>query len=270
MEIGIAGWALHRSIRELKTMTLLDFPALARQEFAVSTIELVSSLFEGQSAPYLNRLREEIERHHLRVANIAVDTGSLASQDEAVRRTDLETIKQWFYVARAVGADAIRVNTGTAAPDDLHALERVIAGYQELAAHGAEAGVKLLIENHGGVSSDPHHIATILEHVAAPWFGTCPDVGNFPGGSWDEGMTVMAPRAAVVHIKIMGYDPSGWQRAVARDGTDRSFDLKGSLAILHGAGYQGPLNFEYNLAEDDERTGITKGIAYLRDLLTTL
>jgi sugar phosphate isomerase/epimerase len=270
VEIGIAGWALNRSIRQLKTLTLLDFPALARQEYGVDTIELVSTFFPEQSAPYLNRLREAIAEHRLRVANIAVDTGNLSSPDEATRRTDLETIKQWFHVARAVGAEAIRVNTGTAAPDDPEALDRIVAGYQELADHGAEAGVKLLIENHGGFSADPANIAAILERLDTPWFGTCPDVANFPGSTWEEGMRVMAPRAVAVHIKNTGYDPSGWQPFTGRDGRPQDFDLRQSLAIVKAAGFQGPLNFEYNLAEEDERVGIAKGIAYLREVLATV
>ena len=55
-------------------------------------------------------------------------------------------------------------------------------------------------------------------------------------------MTIMAPRAAVVHVKIAGYDPSGWQRHTVRGGEERAFDLKRSLRILKQAGYDGPLN----------------------------
>src|ERR687885_2503879 len=92
MEIGIAGWAVNRSIREHKTLTLMDFPRLAREEFGVDTVELVSTFFESQSARYLNELRQELARQRLRVHNIAVDTGNLSSPDEETRRTDLETI----------------------------------------------------------------------------------------------------------------------------------------------------------------------------------
>jgi sugar phosphate isomerase/epimerase len=270
VEIGIAGWALNRSILRDKTMTLLDFPRLAGEEFGVGTIELVSTFFESQGAAYLNQLREEIAKHRLRVANIAVDTGTLATADPAARRTDLEAIKQWFHVARAVGAEAIRVNTGPAEPSDRTALARVIDGYRELAEHAEQSRVKLLIENHGGVSSEPQHIARILEGLPSPWFGTCPDVNNFVGDTWEEGMRVMAPRAAAVHVKNHGYDPSGVQSFTGRDGTPRRFDLKRSLAILKEAGYGGPLNFEYNHVEPDEREGIRKGIAYTRELLAAL
>jgi sugar phosphate isomerase/epimerase len=270
MEIGIAGWAINRSIREHKTMTLMDLPKLARQEFNVDTIELVSTFFESQNAKYLNEVRQTIERERLRIANIAVDTGNLSSPDEATRRTDIETIKQWFHVARALGSAAIRVNTGDATPDDKAALERIVAGYQELVEHAQQSGVKLLIENHGGVSADPANIETILKRLDTPWFATCPDVNNFVGDTWDEGMRLMAPRAFALHIKNWSYDPDGWQTKKNRDGSTARYNLKDCLRIMKEAGFQGPYNFENNLAEEDEVEGIRKGIAYTRQLMASL
>ena len=270
MEIGIAGWALNRSFRQDRTLTLLEFPALARDEFGVDVVELVSSFFESQSANYLNDLRRALETARLRVRNIAVDTGNLSNADEATRRTDLETIAQWFHVARALGSEAIRVNTGHAEPGDQAALERIVAGYTELAEHARESGVKLLIENHGGVSADPANIETILERVGTEWFATCPDVNNFVGDTWEEGTRVMAPRAFAVHVKTWGYDPDGWQTSQARDGSTSRYNLKRQLEILRDAGYQGPLNYEYNHAEADERVGISRGIDYTRELLASL
>lgn len=270
MQIGIAGWALNRSIRQDRTLTLLKFPALARGEFGVEVVELVSTFFENQSATYLNELRRAVEAERLRIRNIAVDTGHLANSDAAARRTDLEAIAQWFHVARALDAEAIRVNTGQADPADAAALDRVVAGYQELAEHAVRSGVRLLIENHGGLSADPANIEAILERVDTEWFGTCPDVNNFAGDTWEEGMRVMAPRAFAVHVKTWGYDPEGWQTRQARDGSTARFNLKRCLEILREAGYQGPLDYEYNLAESDERVGVAKGIAYTRALLASL
>jgi sugar phosphate isomerase/epimerase len=270
MEISIAGWAVNRSIREQKSLTLMDFPKMAREEFGVDTVELVSTFFESQSARYLNELRQELERQRLKVHNIAVDTGNLSSADETTRRTDIEPIKQWFHVARALGSAAIRVNTGDAQPDDQPAIARIIDGYRELAEHGQQSGVKLLIENHGGASSDPANIKQILDSVNTEWFATCPDVNNFVGETWEEGMRVMAPRAFAVHIKNSSYSPDGWQESQARDGSTRRFNVKECLRILKDAGYKGPLNFEYNLAEQDERVGIRKGIEYTRQMLAAL
>jgi sugar phosphate isomerase/epimerase len=267
-EIGIAGWAFYRSILREKKMTLIDLPAVCK-ELGVETIELVSTFFESQTAPYLNGVREAIEQHGLKVRNIAVDTGNLANADERVRRTDIETIKQWFHVARAVGSEAIRVNSGAASPDDGAAIERIIAGYRELTQEAQQNGVYLLIENHGGASADPKNIKAFLEQVGSPWFRSCPDTANFPGTTWEEGMLVMAPYAFTTHIKAWSYDPQGLQSRIDRDGNPVSHDLKRSLQILKDAGYAGPLNVEYG-ASDDEKQGTRDTIAYVKQLLTTL
>ena len=110
-EIGIAGWAFHRSILQEKTLSLLDLPSIARQWYDVQTIELVSEFFESQTAGYLNRLRRTLATEGVKVHSIAVDQGSISSADDAERRTSLEALKQWFYVAKAIGGAAIRVNT---------------------------------------------------------------------------------------------------------------------------------------------------------------
>lgn len=106
-DIGIAGWIFHRSIQNDQTLTLLDLPGTC-QGLGVKTIELVSTFFPSQSTQYLNQLRSTIQDHGLHVRGIAVDVGNIANADDTTRRTDLEALKQWFYVARAVGSDEAR------------------------------------------------------------------------------------------------------------------------------------------------------------------
>jgi len=267
-EIGIAGWAFNRSILKDKSMTMLDLPAVCK-ELGASTIELVSTFFESQSAPYLNRVRESVEAQGQTIRNIAVDTGNVGSPDEKVRKTDLEAIKQWFHVARAIGAQAIRVNSGGGRPDDQEAVKRIIAGYADLAREAADTGVYLLIENHGGASADPKNIQAFLDGVNSMWFRTCPDTSNFPGNTWEEGMLVMAPRTYSAHVKAWGYDPSGLQSRVDRNGEQVSHDLKRCLQILKSAGYDGPLNVEYG-ASDNEREGTKETMRYLKELMATV
>ncbi|HEY8745870.1 MAG TPA: sugar phosphate isomerase/epimerase family protein [Chloroflexota bacterium] len=266
--IGIAGWAFHRSIQQDKTMTLLDLPAVCR-ELGADTIELVSTFFESQHATYLNTLRQAIEAQGQQVRNIAVDMGNIANPDAARRQTDLEAIKQWFHVARAVGAQAIRVNSGAARTDDQEALVRITAGYRELAEEAAHTGVYLLIENHGGASADPRNIQAFLDGVGSPWFRTCPDVANFSSDTWEAGMRLMAPQAFTCHVKAWNEDPNGAQSRVDREGKTQTFDLRRSLQILQEAGYSGPLCVEYG-AWQDEREGARNLMRYVREIVATL
>jgi len=267
-EIGIAAWIFHRSILNDRTMTLLDLPGVC-DTLGVRTIELVSTFFASQNADYLNQLRSAIEKHGMQVRNIAVDMGNIANPDEAVRRTDIEALKQWFHVARAIGSAAIRINSGPASPTDQEALDRITAGYRELAAEAEHTGVYLLIENHGGASADPKNIAAFLDRVGSPWFRACPDTANFVEGTWEEGMRIMAPRAFSCHVKVFTYSDDGQQRWTGRDGQVHTYDLRRSLQILKDAGYQGPLCIEGG-ASATELDSARDAIRYVRELVASL
>jgi sugar phosphate isomerase/epimerase len=253
-EFGIAGWLYHRSILFEKTMPQLDLPA-ACKALGVGTIELVSSFFPSQDTKYLNQLRTAIQDNGLRVCSIAVDTGNIANPNEAERRTDIEGIKQWFHLARAVGSEAIRVNSGAADPTDHEAIDRICAGYSELAAEAEHTGVYLLIENHGGASADPKNIQVFLDRVNSPWFRACPDTGNFTTDTWEEGMQIMAPLAFSCHVKVFEYSADGKQSRLGRDGQTQSYDLKRSLQILKEAGYDGPLCIEAGASATESDSG---------------
>lgn len=268
IDFGIAGWIFNRSILRDQTMTLLEMPAVC-QELGVQTIELVSTFFANQSAQYLNELRSAIQDHGLRVRNIAVDMGNIANPDDAVRRTDLEALKQWFHVARAVGSEAIRINSGPGRPDDRQVIDRIVEGYRDLAGEAAHTGVYLLVENHGGASADPKNIAAFLDRVDSPWFRACPDTANFVGDTWEEGMRIMAPRAFSCHVKAFAYTPDGKQSWTGRDGQPRSYDLKRSLQIVKESGYDGPLCVEGG-ASATEVDSARDSLQYLRDLWTSI
>ncbi len=271
-------------------MTLLDLPKIAMEVYGVHTIELVSEFFRSQTAGYLNQLRRTLTRHQARVHRIAVDQGSIGSAEPGERRTSIEALKQWFFVARAIDAGAIRVNTDDFEPlvqmlverrplpidgilfnwrsrtpeDQRDALERCADAYAELAT----VQVKVLIENHGRATGDPTNIAYLLDSVKSPWLATCPDNHNpYDENAWEAGTHVLAPRAYTAHVKISGYDPRGIQTFPSPYGESRIQDLPQFLAILRDEGYHGPLNLDYNFAVSNEEEGARKGLAYLRDLV---
>jgi len=264
-ELGIAGWIFQRSIRVDQTMTLLELPKVCRS-LGVGTIELVSTFFVSQSAQYLNELRTAIAEQELRVRNIAVDMGNLANPDAAARQTDIEALKQWFHVARAIGSEAIRVNSGAADPTDHLALARSIEGFRALAEAAGQTGVYLLIENHGGATADPRNVQEILDKVESPWFRTCPDSSNFTPDLWDEGMRILAPRAFSCHVKVMSYSPDGEQRWTYRDGAPRECNLNRFFEILRKANYTGPICLEGG-ATGADLDNARDGLAYVRGLL---
>jgi len=211
-----------------------------------------------------------LEENGLSVQNIAVDMGNIVGGEEKRRYTDIEGLKQWFYVASAVGSKAIRINTGHS--DDPEAIERAIDAYREFAEVGRQAGIKILLENHGGLSASSQSLLRILAGVKSDWFGTCPDTGNFVQNDWEAGMKVLAPRALSCHVKLFSISKDGWQSWKDRNGAEHKFSMKKVLKILEHAGYEGPLCLEKEAPSDSasRQDNIRNTIAYLRDLMANI
>jgi len=267
-EFGIASWLFNRQILHDKTMTMLDLPA-ATKAAGLSVLELCSVFFAGQDAEYLNQVRQGAADAGVKLRNIAVDRIDISVPDDAERRTNLETAKQWFHVAKAIGCDSVRVNSGGSVDASEEELARIVASYRELAMEAEQTGVYLLIENHGGASYNPANIARFLAEVDSPWFRTCPDTGNFPDGTWEEGIRVMAPHAYSVHVKIFGYAEDGSQPQVGRDGRDRTVNLRSILQTLKETGYDGPFCIESGI-EEDLTEAATTAVAYVQRLQASL
>jgi sugar phosphate isomerase/epimerase len=264
-EFGIAGYLYHKPILHDKSMSLIELPAVASGA-GVQVLELCSVFFENQSAAYLNEVRRSLESAGMRVPSIAVDRADISVPEVNEQRTNIETIKQWFHVARAIDAESIRVNSGGAQDASEDELQRITEAYRELVEEGAQMGVYVLIENHGGATYSPANVDRFLKEVDSPWFRTCPDTGNYPDGTWEEGISVMAPYAASTHIKVTAYNDDGWQPRTGRDGTDRTVNLLSILQTLKENNFEGPYCIEVGV-EPDETEAARNAISYVTRLL---
>ena len=266
MFVGLSSWVFSRAV-QAGEFCLLDFPRMAREEYGVDSIEVHSLHFTSQSAEYLNELRRRIADAGLQVRNIAVDTGFVFDPDPEVRRTNLEALKQWLHVGRAIGSQAVRVHSGEVAMDDAPALAALIEGYRELLAEAAGCGVKLVVENHDGISHHPAGLRYILGALDVPHLATCPDTGNSEADDWEEVLDLLAPKAHSVHVKILSYDPSGVQPVRRRDGSIRLQDLHRDVRTLAAAGFRGQLTYAYTAPDADERDAARRGLEYIRELV---
>ena len=51
--------------------------------------------------------------------------------------------------------------------------------FRKLCEYAAPRKINVVVENHGGVSSDPVAMTRLMKAVNLPNFGTLPDFGNF-------------------------------------------------------------------------------------------
>jgi len=273
MEIAVSSWSLHRHLPMSGTrrdesgvkrshrvepaeepISITDFPGIIQQRYSVNEVELCQMHVPSQEPGYLAGLKGALDEAGVSVVNVPIDVGNISLANADWRAEDIAEIKTWIDVAEYMGSPCVRVNSGhpggiVFGPADLgdFDLSVTIASYRELAAYCQAKGMTLLLENHWGISADPHNIITLLEGVATPAFKLCPDFGNFADEVRYQGLEMMFPYAAVVHAKTYDFNESG--------GQDR-FDFGRCMGILKASGYDGPISIEFEGEQGDQYEGI--------------
>lgn len=185
-DISIAQWSLVDEIRE-GIWTTLDFAKLAREEFDINGIEFVNTLFDVPHMNYLNRLKKNADEYGVSMVLIMVDAeGDPCSPETSVRKQYAINHRKWIDVAHYLGCQTIRTNCrGVKDATDEENLEWAAESYQLLLDYASEAGINVVIENHGGVSNDPAWMEKLFATVDHPLFGSYPDWRR-PGSEFDN------------------------------------------------------------------------------------
>ncbi|GGM62861.1 sugar phosphate isomerase/epimerase family protein [Microbacterium saperdae] len=248
--------------------TLEEFFQLAKDELGVRAVELCQIQFDRSDDERVTELRAALDASDVELLTVPIDAGDLSSANAEHRADDILRIKRWITIAADLKARYVRVNTGNVAAGN-HEGDRagLIAALVELSEFAAQRGLMLLVENHGGESSDPDYLLSLRADVGEHRLGILLDLGNFEplisvsharflGESpIDTGLDTdpvydaiarLAPVAALVHAKAFDN---------ASDGTPL-LDLERALSTVASSGYSGDISIEWEgvLGDPWERT----------------
>jgi sugar phosphate isomerase/epimerase len=248
--ISLAQWSLHRTLRGQQGERLdpLDFARTARG-LRIDGIEYVNSFYKDKvrDQGYLAELRKRAAGEGVQSLLIMCDgEGDLGDPDAARRARAVENHRRWLEAAKLLGCHSIRVNAASAGtPDEQRKL--AADGLRRLSELAATQGLNVIVENHGGLSSDGAWLAATIREVDHPRCGTLPDFGNF--GSYDryQGVSELMPFARAVSAKSYDFDAAGNETAI---------DYLRMLRIVREAGYGGWVGIEYEGARLSEAEGI--------------
>lgn len=207
-------------------LTLRQVPEYFADRFGVHNVELWSQHFESRSPAYLADLKRALEAAKSQVINVQVDeTYNLADADEARREQSVALVKEWVEVARLLDARSIRANPGNGD------VATAVRSLRELNDHAGPLGVPILVENHGGISTSPEVLLTILDAVPGGHFGGVADFGNFADDA-DRfaALAKLVPRAWLISAKTQRFDERG---------NHVSFDFDRCVRTCEAAGYRG-------------------------------
>ena len=175
-DISLAQWALVDEVQSGKWKTL-DFPRIARQDFGLNGIEFVNTLFDVPTEGYLRRLKKNAEDNGVTMVLIMVDDeGDGCSSTREDRIQFGINHRKWIDAAHYLGCHAIRTNCR--GPKDVNkeeALKWSVETYQMLLEYAIPAKIRVLIENHGGVSNDADWMVSLMKEVDNLYFGSYPD-----------------------------------------------------------------------------------------------
>lgn len=269
--ISLAEWSLHRMLfgRTEEKLNHLDFAAYAQNEFGIDAVEYVNQFFKdkAQDTSYLAEMKTRADDAGVRSLLIMVDgEGRIGDPDDAARTKAFENHKKWVDAAALLGCHAIRVNAASAGSWE-EQKNLVADGLSRLAEFAETRNLRVLVENHGGLSSNGKWLAEVMQAVNHPHCGTLPDFGNFRVSKEEtydryEGVRELMPYAFAVSAKSHNFDENG---------NETNTDYVRMMKIVLDAGYHGYVGIEYEGSALSEKEGVHKTLALLkrvRDELT--
>lgn len=253
--ISLAEWSLHKTMFAGK-LDNLDFAKTAKASLGIEAVEYVNQFFKdkAEDSAYLAELERRASDQGVQSLLIMVDgEGALGDADPAQRQKAVENHYKWVTAAKRLGCHSIRVNAQSSGSEE-EQLERAADGLRKLSEFAADHGLNVLVENHGGLSSNGRWLANVMKKVALPNCGTLPDFGNFrlqDGTSYDryQGVAELMPFAKAVSAKSHDFD---------EEGNEIHTDYRRMMRIVLQAGYTGFVGIEYEGQELDELAGIEK------------
>lgn len=253
--ISLAEWSLHRTIWSGE-LNHLDFAATAKRDFGVSAVEYVSQFFSDKAGDhaYLNEMKTRADDAGVRSLLIMVDMqGNIVARDAAGRKQAIENHYTWVEAAQVLGCHSIRVNLpGKGTSEEIAGL--AVESLGTLSEFAAPMGINIIVEPHGGYSSNGAWLADVMQQVDRENCGTLPDFGNFvmnlfPYQRYNayQGVRELMPFAKGVSAKAHRFD---------EDGNEPHIDFYQMIQIVKDAGFRGYVGIEYEGSQLAEYDGI--------------
>lgn len=261
-KISLAQWSLHRTLRA-KEIDHLDFARVAKRDFGIEAIEYVNSFFKDRArdAAYLAEMNKRAADEGVTQYLIMCDgEGRLGDPDAALRATAVENHRKWLEAAKVLGCVTIRVNA--ASVGTFEEQQKLAAdGLRKLTELAAPMNLNVVVENHGGLSSDGKWLSGVMKMVNHPRCGTLPDFGNFYEYDRYQGVADLMPFAKAVSAKSHDFDEQG---------NESQKDYRRLMKTVLDAGYRSWVGIEYEGSKLPEREGIAKTKVLLERIRTEM
>lgn len=269
LRLSLAQWSFHKALLsgDLSHLEFIDKAA----QMGFEGVEYVSTFFKDkvEDRNYLDSMNQRASRHHVQQLLIMVDIEKdLASPVEKERMQAVEDHFVWIDAAHYLGCHSIRVNLfGNGSKEETSI--SAITSLRQLCAYALPRNIHILVENHGGLSSDGSWLAGIIQETECANCGTLPDFDNFcikreNNARWGKpciekydrykGVYELLPRARALSAKSYDFDENGFETTI---------DYNRMLELVLKSGYSGFIGVEY----EGDRLSEVNGIQYTKRLI---
>ena len=241
----------------------LEFAAMAR-ELGIDAVEYVNTFFfdRATDTAFIQELSQRADGEGVQSLLIMCDAeGSLGDPDSDQRLKAVENHRKWLECAAQLGCRAIRVN---AASSGSYEEQQLLAagGLRGVCELADPLNLSVLVENHGGLSSNGKWLSEVLRMVDHPRAGSLPDFGNFQVSETEtydkyQGVEELMPLARAVSAKSYDFDDAG---------NETTIDFERMIRLILAAGYTGHIGIEYEGSRLTEPEGIAATNALLKRL----
>ncbi|HTU93889.1 MAG TPA: sugar phosphate isomerase/epimerase family protein [Gemmataceae bacterium] len=260
--ISLAQWSLHRAFFG-KKLDPLDFAVIAKKDYGIDAVEYVNQFYKGKAKDqeYAAQLKKRAEDNGVKSVLIMCDgEGDLGDPDDKKRKQAVENHYKWVELAKFLGCHSIRVNAQSRGSDE-EQMDRAADGLSRLTEFGAKHEINVIVENHGGLSSNGEWLTGVMRKVNNPRCGTLPDFGNFDKFDRYKGVKLMMPYAKGVSAKSHDFDDKG---------NETHTDYRRMMKIVLDAGYHGRVGIEYEGGKLSEPEGIRATKRLLEQIRTEM
>ena len=263
--IGIATWSFRHLLAagrnpkmpaaERAVMTALDAPKFVSGELGLRQLEIIINHLDERTVAYAERVRAAADQAGVKFINFQLG-GQMSASDPAVRAKSIEEIKEGMRIAAALGAPSVRADVGGKMGEPLD-LAVTADSYKQLVEFGSTIGVMPMPENHGGHSTDPDTLVTIMKAVD-PRVRAIVDWGNLRVENQEqriEGTRKLLPYTGLVSAKVDRFDTD------YRPG----YDVGELVRLIEGSGYRG----KYSIEITNPPADIVRGSLVAKEIIAT-
>ncbi len=266
-QISLAQWSLNKAFfgrPGVEKKDPLKFAEMTKKDYGIAGVEYVNQFYKDKKKDdaYLASLKKVADDNGVTSVLIMCDgEGALGDVDMKKRAQAVDNHKRWVEWAKFLGCHSIRVNAQSSGKPDQQILFAA-DGLRKLCEFADTHEINVLVENHGGLSSNGEWLAKVMKTCAHKRVGTLPDFGNFtvrrpdPKKSGDKG-EVYDRYKGVDELMPFAKGVSAKTHDFNKDGNCVETDYKKMMDIVvNKHNYHGFVGIEYEGGKLSEPEGI--------------